>query len=83
MDEHNGKPKTVRVPDEIAPLFAKAEEVVGNYFRQRRDDPERGTIEIFGERYLLLRAASLSVEFFSLVRDLYGAERRVEADDFS
>jgi len=83
MDQRNGKPKTVRVPDDLAPLFAKAEELVSSYFRQRRDDPERGTIEIFGERYLLLRAGSLSVEFFGLVRDLYGPERRAEADDFA
>lgn len=75
--------RTVRVPDQFATLFARAEEVVSQYFLRRREDPECGTIEIFGERYLLLRAAALSVEFFALVRDLYGPERRDEADDFS
>ncbi len=77
------KLRTVRVPDEFTSLFAKAEEVVSHYFHQRRDDPEQGTIEVFGERYLLVRAASLSVEFFSLVRELFGRDRREEADDFA
>ena len=75
--------KTVRVPDGIAPIFARAEEAVSGYFRRRLDDPERGTIEVDGERYLLLRAASLSVEFFTLVRDLFGPGNRERADDFS
>jgi signal transduction histidine kinase/CheY-like chemotaxis protein len=64
-------------------LFARAEEVVSQYFREREDRPERGTIEIFGERYLLVRGASLSVEFFALVRELYGKAREAESDDFA
>jgi len=64
-------------------LFSRAEAVVSRFFREREDRPERGTIEIFGERYLLVRAASLSVEFFGLVRELYGKSREGEADDFA
>ena len=75
--------KTVRVPDGIAAPFAEAEEVVSRYFRLRKDDPEHGTIEIAGERYVLLRAASLSVEFFALVQDLYGPGREGDADEFA
>jgi signal transduction histidine kinase/CheY-like chemotaxis protein len=75
--------KTVRVPNAIAGPFAEAEEIVSKYFRDRRDDPTRGTIEIFGERYLLLRAASLSVEFFRVVYDLYGPGREREAEEFA
>jgi len=75
--------KTVRVPEEMAGLFAKAEEVVSTFFRDRKDDPSRGTIEIFGERYVLVRAASLSIEFFDLVRSIYGDARREEGDDFA
>jgi two-component system cell cycle sensor histidine kinase/response regulator CckA len=75
--------KTVRVPEGMAGSFVKAEELVSRYFRERTDDPERGTIEIFGERYVLVRAASLSVEFFSLVGDLYGPGREVESADFA
>jgi two-component system, cell cycle sensor histidine kinase and response regulator CckA len=75
--------KTVRVPPGMEELFERAEEVVSRYFRDRVDDPSRGTIEIFGERYVLVRAASLSVEFFSLVQSLYGDGRRKDADDFA
>ena len=74
---------TVKVPAAMEPLFRKAEELVSSFFRDRRDAPERGTIEIRGERYILVRAASLSVEFFSLVHDLYGAGREGEADAFA
>ncbi|MBI4613002.1 MAG: hypothetical protein HY720_05275, partial [Planctomycetes bacterium] len=75
--------KTVRVPEAMEGAFAKAEEIVNRYFRQRKHDPGHGTIEIFGERYVLVRAASLSVEFFSLVEDLYGPGRAAEAQEFS
>src|SRR5205085_1282357 len=70
--------RTVRVPAGIEDVFKTAEEVVSRYFRERTDDPEHGTIEISGERYILLRGASLSVEFFALVRELYGPGREAE-----
>lgn len=75
--------RSVRVPAAFESLFAAAEQVVSRYFRERKDDPEHGTIEISGERYVLLRAASLSVDFFALVRGLYGEARTDEADEFS
>ncbi len=78
-----GRPRTVRVPPELEAGFAAAEAVVSRYFGQLVLAPERGTIEVAGERYLLVRAASLSVGFFSLVRELFGAARSTEADDFS
>jgi two-component system cell cycle sensor histidine kinase/response regulator CckA len=75
--------RTVRVPDGMSELFARAEEVVSRFFSERVDDPGRGTIQIHGERYVLVRAAALSVEFFDLVRSLYGEERREEAEEFA
>jgi len=63
--------------------FAQAEELVARWFADRRDDPTRGTIEIHGERYVLVRAAGLSIDFFELVRGLYGPGRESEADDFA
>ena len=75
--------KTVRVPPAMEAPFLEAEENVARYFRDRVHDPEHGTIEIFGERYILVRAASLSVEFFALVKELYGEGRAVEADEFA
>ncbi len=77
------RPRTVRVPDAMAPLFLKAEEVVSGYFASMTARPEEGHLEIGGQRYLLVRAASLSVEFFNLVGELYGPGREAEADAFA
>jgi diguanylate cyclase (GGDEF)-like protein/PAS domain S-box-containing protein len=62
---------TVSVPEPIRPLFLKAQEYVSRYFRRKVENPKQGTISISGERYILLRAASMSVEFFDLVTSLY------------
>ena len=75
--------KTARVPAALEADFLKAEEVVSRYFADQIIDPTRGTIEIAGERYVLVRAASLSVEFFDLVEMLYGPGRATEAHDFA
>ena len=64
--------RTVQVPEEMAPLFERAEELVSAYFAKLRRDPEHGTIDIDGERYVLVRAASLSVEFFSAIERMFG-----------
>lgn len=77
--------RTVRVPAAMGRAFQAAEETVANYFRHLRHEPERATISIAGERYVLLRAASLSVEFVDLVTSLYRdrgeGEARVVADN--
>jgi signal transduction histidine kinase/ActR/RegA family two-component response regulator len=75
--------RTVKVPLEMEPLFEEAEEVVSAYFNARKDDPQKGTIEISDQRYVLVRGASLSVEFFTVVRDLLGTGREQEADQFT
>jgi two-component system cell cycle sensor histidine kinase/response regulator CckA len=70
---------TVRVPRAIQPLFRKAQEYVSRYFAQKVESPRQGTISISGERYILLRAASMSVEFFDLVTSLYQDKGAQEA----
>ncbi|HJW33238.1 MAG TPA: ATP-binding protein [Holophagaceae bacterium] len=67
----------------MIPLFLKAEEVVSGYFATMANRPEEGHLEIGGQRYLLVRAGSLSVEFFDLVAELYGMGREEEADAFA
>ena len=67
----------------MSAVFEAAEHVVSRYFAERGDSPERGTIEVHGERYVLVRAAALSVEFFGLVRTLYGEGRTRDADEFA
>ncbi|MGH3915293.1 MAG: hypothetical protein ACRDTC_18080 [Pseudonocardiaceae bacterium] len=62
---------TVKVPENLIPLFTRAQEFVGQYFDQERREPSRGTIEIAGQRYILVRTASMSVEFFDQISYLY------------
>jgi diguanylate cyclase (GGDEF)-like protein/PAS domain S-box-containing protein len=67
------------VPGEVVPVFLKAQEYVSRYFASKTEDPGQGTISISGERYILLRAASMSVEFFDLVTSLYRDKGSEEA----
>jgi len=62
----------VRVPQHLKPVFEQAQEFVERYFAEQRAIPERGTLEVRGERYVLVRAASLSVEFHQTFRRFYG-----------
>jgi diguanylate cyclase (GGDEF)-like protein/PAS domain S-box-containing protein len=70
---------TVRVPEGVAPVFLKAQEYVARYFHDRVHRPDEATISIAGERYVLMRAASMSVEFIELVSSLYQDKGPVEA----
>ena len=70
---------TVRVPEPLLAAFAKAQDYVSQYFRERSEDPAKGYIEISGERYILVRAASMSREFFDLVSSLYHDRGEKEA----
>jgi PAS domain S-box-containing protein len=63
--------QTVNLPPELEPLFAKAQQFVGAYFQTLHADPSHGTITIGGQRYILVRAASMSVEFFDTIVQLY------------
>lgn len=53
--------------------------MVAQYFSQREEDPEHGRFVISGERYILVRAAALSTEFYGLVRSLYRDQGEREA----
>ena len=71
--------RTVSVPEPMAPLFQAAQDYVSRYFEERRFDPTQGTIEIFGQRYMLVRAGSMSVEFFDQIMRLYEDKGEEEA----
>ena len=62
---------TVSVPAPFRAVFLNAQDYVARYFERKKENPHLGTISISGERYILLRAASMSVEFFDLVTSLY------------
>jgi len=75
--------ETVKVPKEFEPLFLKAEEYVSKYFKLKKEDPTKGMLEIFGERYVLVRAASMSVDFFETVKKLYNDKGEEEANNIA
>ncbi|HDZ89496.1 MAG: hypothetical protein DRG82_14890 [Deltaproteobacteria bacterium] len=60
------------VPEDITSPFLRAQEYVERYFRKREENPEQGLVSFSGERYILVRAASMSKEFFDMVTSLYG-----------
>lgn len=64
---------TVKVPIPIAPLFEKAQEYVSRYFSDQKADPTKGVITIHGHRYILVRAASMSVHFLEFIKGMYPA----------
>ena len=70
---------SVKVPKEYEAVFEKAQGYVSKYFSDRKDDPKSGTLEIFGERYILIRAASMSVDFFETIKNLYKNQGEEEA----
>ncbi len=72
MAQTKPKPElSATVPEELQPLFEQAEKSIRTFFSDRDDRPLSGSINISGERYMLIRAASLSTEFFDQVMQLY------------
>ena len=55
--------KSVQVPKSMEPIFEQAEKYVKKYFASYQANHEAGTITISGERYILVRAKSLRVDF--------------------
>lgn len=70
---------TVNAPKQFQPTFDKAEETVRNYFTKLKASPSKGVIEINEERYVLLRASSLSFGFLNKIRGLYADKGEKEA----
>jgi len=62
---------TVSVPEQFEPIFQKAQDYVRRYFGEKKEEPSKGKIEIFGQRYILVRAASMSVDFFDTIKDMF------------
>jgi len=59
------------VPKNFETLFQTAEKFVSQYFAAKQENPGEGTIDILGERYILVRASSMSVELFNIIHQLY------------
>jgi signal transduction histidine kinase/CheY-like chemotaxis protein/HPt (histidine-containing phosphotransfer) domain-containing protein len=79
-DFHNlPQGSSVIVPEEMKPLFDIAQQTVGEYFRDLKMDPAKGTIEIHDQRYVLVRASTLSKDFLDTVQKLYADRGAAEA----
>ncbi len=64
-------PNTAPVRTPLQPVLERVHALVDRYFSSRVEASDYGSIRISGERYILVRAASMSVEFFELVEHLY------------
>lgn len=71
--------RVVTVPKDYEPLFDKAEELVAGYFEKLQIDPSRASILIDDERYVLMRASSLSIDFLEEIKSLYADKGEDEA----
>ena len=71
-------PTTVRVPLQFAKLFEDAETYVREHFSAIKMLPERGTIHVGDQRYVLVRAESLTMGFLEVMRDLIGEEEALK-----
>lgn len=72
-------PLSVIVPTPIQPMFLEVERKVADHFNEIQRDPESGEITIDGERYVLLRSASLSYDFIDFMKERYSDKSPQEA----
>lgn len=73
------KGSVVSAPEEYHDVFASAQKIVRDYFSQRSFHPEEGTININGERFVLMRSGSLSYEFLNRISELYADQGEARA----
>lgn len=76
---HRQELYAVRVPPPMVPVFATAQRCIEEFFKNCEFNPEQAAITISGERYLLVRASSLSTDFVDLVMGLYHEQPEAEA----
>ena len=70
--------KTAKVPAPFEPLFEVADQYVSKLFKEFEHQPEKGTIHVGGDRYLLVRASSLFVALFDQLENAFGEEQAQE-----
>lgn len=61
----------VKVPGQLQDIFTEAEKRVDSYFSDLEINPEKGMIDIDGDRYILVRASALSYDFIHTVTRMY------------
>ena len=63
--------RTVDSPPQFADVFQEAQRIVQRYFLGLEADPSRAEIAVGDSRYILVKASSLSLEFFRKINELY------------
>lgn len=76
----NADKPMVDAPDEMAHLFDEATEKAHAYFSKFYASPEKATIEINNNRYVLMRADALSYELLKSFQTLYADRGEEEAN---
>lgn len=71
--------KLVKFPRKFKTIFLKAGKVVEAFFSKKQFDASNASLKIADERYVLIRASSLSIDFFECVLDLYRDKEKEEA----
>jgi predicted hydrocarbon binding protein len=66
--------RTANVPEPFVPPFEKAEEYVSRLFEDFKRQPEKGTLHISGDRYVLVRCQSLYVAWFDAMAETFGEQ---------
>ncbi len=64
--------KSVRVPEGFIPPFERAEGFVEKLFSQIERRPDKGTLHVGGERYVLVRAEGLYLSWFDSLASTFG-----------
>jgi predicted hydrocarbon binding protein len=67
--------KSAIVPKPFEPIFEKAEAYVTKMFSQIERLPEKGTLRVGGQRYLMLRAESLYLSWYDAMAETFGNEQ--------
>jgi predicted hydrocarbon binding protein len=75
--------KTVKAPAQFEEIFKKSADAVAEYFKKKIEDPTRGMISVSDERYILVRAASMSVGFFKIISDFFKDKGKGEAHNIA
>ena len=63
-----------RVPQSFEPPFEKAEKYVEDLFSRIERVPEQGVLRIGGQRYVLMRCASLYLSWFDAMAETFGEQ---------
>lgn len=66
--------ESVSVPEPMQPLFEQAEHYVSKLFETLVRRPSKGTVHVGDERYVIMRADSLYLAWFTALEQTFGAD---------